>query len=604
MPKISVLPKQLAELIAAGEVVERPASVIKELTENSIDAGATAITVEIKGGGILYMRVTDNGCGIKKEEVKTAFLRHATSKIVSENDLDSISTLGFRGEALAAICAVSKVELLTRREDDELGTCYKIEGGAETFFDEAGCDVGTTFIVRDLFYNTPARMKFLHKDVYEGNVIADIVQKIALSHPEIAVKFIRDGRTVFATNGDGKLSSAIYTVLGREIASGFIPVDGGVENIKVTGYVCKPIYCRPKRNAQYFFLNGRSVKSVTAAQALEVAYKNSAMVGKFPSCVLHIEMPFDSVDVNVHPTKTQVRFSNEKPVFEAVYVAVKNAILKGDTRPQFKEQKQLKFSAFQRMTAEDYRQSVITEPVVNTPKKPEISAQKPVFKNVLNDLSYIREEKSIEPVKVTEVKEEPKETVKEKPITNDIRYVGEAFKTYIIAEMGDSIFFIDKHAAHERIIFEKLKKSEVPQSQALLLPVTVKLDAEQYNTVLENNELLTKSGFEIEDFGNLNVIVRAIPATLTGEDTAGVLVEAAEGLKNGVGVTSERLDNIYHTVACKAAIKAGYITSEKEQLYLAEQVLLNNDIMYCPHGRPVAYEIKRRDFEKQFGRIQ
>ncbi len=602
MPKISVLPKQIAELIAAGEVVERPASVIKELTENSIDAGATAITVEIKGGGILYMRVTDNGCGIKKDEVKTAFLRHATSKIVNENDLDSIATLGFRGEALAAICAVSKIELLTRREDDQLGTCYKIAGGEETFFDDAGCAVGTTFIVRDLFYNTPARMKFLHKDVYEGNVIADVVEKIALSHPEIAVKFIRDSKTVFATNGDGKLSSAVYTVLGREIASGFIEVNGGVENIKVTGFVCKPIYCRPKRNAQYFFLNGRSVKSVTAAQALEAAYKNSAMVGKFPSCVLHIEMPFDSVDVNVHPTKTQVRFSNEKPVFEAVYVAVKNAILKGDTRPQFNEQKQLKFSAFQRMTAEDYRQSVITEPVA-LPKETKIKAEEPVVKTVLNDFNYIREAKKPEPIKVPKVKETPK-LVEEKPINNDIRYVGEAFKTYIIVESGDSIFFIDKHAAHERIIFEKLKKSEEPQSQALLLPVTVRLDAEQYNAVLENSELLLKSGFEVEDFGNMNVILRAVPATLSGEDAAGVLVEAADGLKNGVGITNERLDNIYHTVACKAAIKAGYITSEKEQLYLAEQVLNNKDIMYCPHGRPVAYEIKRRDFEKQFGRIQ
>ncbi len=604
MPKISVLPKQIAELIAAGEVVERPASVIKELTENSIDAGATAITVEIKGGGILYMRVTDNGCGIKKDEVKTAFLRHATSKIVSENDLDNIATLGFRGEALAAICAVSKVELLTRREDDELGTCYKIEGGAETFYDEAGCAVGTTFIVRDLFYNTPARMKFLHKDVYEGNVIADVVEKIALSHPEIAVKLIRDGKTVFATNGDGKLSSAVYTVLGREIASGFIEVDGGVENIKVTGFVCKPIYCRPKRNAQYFFLNGRSVKSVTAAQALEVAYKNSAMVGKFPSCVLHIEMPFDSVDVNVHPTKTQVRFSNEKPVFEAVYVAVKNAILKGDTRPQFKEQKQLKFSAFQHITAEDYRQSVITETVIPQ-ETPKIQVEKPVVKNVLNDFNYIREERKAEPIKIPEVKkQETPKAVEEKPINNNIRYVGEAFKTYIIVESGDSIFFIDKHAAHERIIFEKLKNSEEAQSQSLLLPVTVRLDAEQYNAVLKNNELLTKSGFEVEDFGNMNVLVRAVPSSLTGEDAASVLVEAADGLKNGVGVTNERLDNIYHTVACKAAIKAGYVTSEKEQLYLAEQVLSNKDIMYCPHGRPVAYEIKRRDFEKQFGRIQ
>ncbi len=650
MPKINVLPKQLAELIAAGEVVEKPASVIKELTENAIDAGATKLTVEIKNGGVLYMRVTDNGCGIKKDDVKTAFLRHATSKIVNENDLNSIATLGFRGEALAAICAVSKVEMVTRTEDDIEGTRYCIEGGEEKVFEEAGCDVGTTIIVKDLFYNTPARMKFLHKDTFEGNLINDVLEKIALSHPEIAIKFIRDNKTVFTTSGDNKLFSVIYSVLGREFASGLIETNAAMSNISVNGYVCKPIYCKPKRNSQYFFLNGRTVRSATMVAALEAAYKNSAMVGKFPSCVLHIELPLESVDVNVHPSKTEVRFANEKPLFEAVYVAVKNALQKGDTRPQFTEKKQLKFSTFERMTADEFKQTVIadpetkrdikpqtatkqeplkqevfkpevkkTEPVINSNAK--VTEEKPVFKMALNDYSPQREEQKKrvsvdifvdEPVvqknrALEEIIDETQETQTKEPQTalfEELRYVGEIFKTYIIVEQENSVFFIDKHAAHERILFEKLKSSISPESQGLLLPVTVRLSAQQYNAVLDNIDALTKSGFDVEDFGNLNVIVRAVPSSLTGEDVSDVIIEVADNLANGLDTNVEKLDHIYHTVACKAAIKAGFNTPPKEQLFLAKQVLSNNDIRYCPHGRPVAFEMKKRDFEKQFGRIQ
>ncbi len=646
MPKINVLPKQLAELIAAGEVVEKPASVIKELTENAIDAGATKLTVEIKNGGVLYMRVTDNGCGIKKDDVKTAFLRHATSKIVKEDDLNSIATLGFRGEALAAICAVSKVEMVTRTEDDIEGTRYCIEGGEEKAFEEAGCPVGTTIIVKDLFYNTPARMKFLHKDTFEGNLINDVLEKIALSHPEIAIKFIRDNKTVFSTSGDNKLFSAVYSVLGREFASTLIEAETVMGNISVSGFVCKPIYCKPKRNSQYFFLNGRTVRSATMVAALEAAYKNSAMVGKFPCCVLHIELPLESVDVNVHPSKTEVRFANEKPLFEAVYVAVKNALQKGDTRPAFTEKKQLKFSSFERMTADEFKQTVIANPDTNNGVKQEIKQpakpvetvkpqfaekaaepEKTVFKMALNDYSPKKEEQKAkvnvdifvdEPanykketvleqiIDETPVKEEVKAEAKEpeQALFEELRYVGEIFKTYIVVEQENSVFFIDKHAAHERIIFEKLKATLSPESQSLLLPVTVRLSAEQYNAVLENTDALTKSGFEVDDFGNLNVIVRAIPSSLTGEDVSDIIVEVADNLASGNEASVEKLDHIYHTVACKAAIKAGFNTPAKEQLFLAKQVLSNNDIRYCPHGRPVAFEMKKRDFEKQFGRIQ
>lgn len=625
MPKINVLPKQLAELIAAGEVVEKPASVIKELAENAIDAGSTVITVEIKSGGILYMRVTDNGCGIKREDVKTAFLRHATSKIVKESDLNSIATLGFRGEALAAICAVSKVELFTRTENDDEGTRYTIEGGEEKSFEEIGCPLGTSVIVRDLFYNTPARMKFLHKDTYEGNLISDVIEKTALSHPEVSVKFIRDGRTVFTTPGDGKLMSAVYSVLGREFASGLIETETSLYNIKVSGFVCKPIHCRPKRTSQYFFLNGRTVRSSTMIAALEAAYKNSAMVGKFPSCVLHIELPVDTVDVNVHPAKTEVRFSNEKPLFEAVYTAVKNALQKGDTRPVFTERKKPDFAAFERMTSEQFKQTVIEEPLKKHTEKEynELIENIPVkqdFKMKLSDynpnkeLFEVKEKENTDSVFLqNEIKEEKNAAVSEvktelkenaKPLIEDLRYVGEVFKTYVITETKDTVFFIDKHAAHERIIFEKLKATQKPESQSLLLPVTVRLSAVRYNAVLENFDLLLQSGFEAEDFGDSNIIVRAVPSALTDDDISDTFIQVADSLASGSGANSERLDHIYHTVACKAAIKAGFNTPPEEQLFLAQQVLNNDNIRYCPHGRPVAFEMKRRDFEKQFGRIQ
>ena len=623
MPKINVLPKQVAELIAAGEVVERPSSVIKELVENSIDAGATVITVEIKNGGISYMRITDNGCGIARDDVPLAFLRHATSKIKVDNDLNSIATLGFRGEALAAVSSVSKVEILTKTADEQSGTHYVIEGSEEKDYSIAGCPDGTTIIIRDLFYNTPARMKFLKKDVSEANACAAVIDRIALSHPEISFKFIRDGKQTLSTVGDGKIKSAVYSVLGREFSNSLIDVQGEQNGVGVSGLICKPVACKPTRNNQFTFLNGRLVRSGTVIAAVEQAYKNSAMIGKFPSFVLYINVPFDTVDVNVHPAKTEVRFSDEKRIFDSVYVAVKNALSKGDTRPEVKINKPT-FNPFQRMTTEEFRQTAInTEPVKTVSKpieQPKIesathlvfkSEQKPDF---VNNFSYTEIKQPVVRPKVSvDIEKEPEPVkVEEKvavieniePETPEITIVGEAFKTYIIAQMGESLYMIDKHAAHERIIFNKLKKERKIEVQALLTPVTVMLHKEEYNAVIGNTDLLFESGFEIEDFGNNSVVVRAIPTTLIGEDVINLVSEVADSLMNTRTVETEREENLFHTVACKAAIKAGNKTSTFEMLDLAKKVLLSKDIMYCPHGRPVAYEIKKRELEKQFGRIQ
>lgn len=632
MPKINVLPKNVAELIAAGEVVERPASVIKELIENSIDAGADNITVEIQNGGITYMRITDNGCGIASEDVPLAFLRHATSKIKEGNDLNFISTLGFRGEALAAVSSVSRVEMLTCSENEEIGTHYIIEGGQETLYEEAGCPKGTTIIIRDLFYNTPARMKFLKKDVSEANACAAVVDRIALSHPEISIKLIRDGKQALNTSGDGQIKSAVYSVLGREFSNSLISCEGEYGGITVTGLICKPVTCKPTRNNQFTFLNGRLVRSGTIIAAVEQAYKNSAMIGKFPVFVLYVNVPFDTVDVNVHPAKTEVRFSDEKRVFDSVYATVKNALSKGDTRPEVKMSEPT-FNRFERMTTEEFKQTVIkTEEVKAQPErvipKPEIvkpvfevkqeatqkpgsfslhSSQKPTFADTY---SLVGENgQKTEPIYTPKVK--PKEVLiekefeaiidEEKPI---ITVIGQAFNTYIIVQMNESIYMIDKHAAHERILFNKLKAQHSVEVQALLTPVTANLQKDEYNAIINNLDLLLNAGFEIEDFGSSTVVVRAIPTTLVGEDIVSLLSEMADGLLTTKSVEVEKQENLFHTVACKAAIKAGSQTSMLEMKDLAEKVLLSRDIMYCPHGRPVAYEIKKRELEKQFGRIQ
>lgn len=622
MPEIKVLPKEISELIAAGEVVERPASVIKELVENSIDAGADNITVEIQHGGITYMRITDNGCGIEKNDVPTAFLRHATSKIKNSGDLNAIGTLGFRGEALAAVSSVARVEMFTKPRDAAFGTHYEIEGGVEKLCEEAGCPDGTTIVIRDIFFNTPARMKFLKKDVSEANAAAAVVERIALSHPEIAFKLIRDGKQSLMTPGDGKINTTVYSVLGREFAGTLMEVDGGLDGIGVKGLTCKPVSCRPTRNYQFVFLNGRLVRSGTVTAAVEQAYKNSAMVGKFPGFVLYLTVPLNTVDVNVHPAKTEVRFSDERRIFDAVYSSVKNALARGDTRPEVKLHEPV-FNPFERMTTAEYKQQPIMKPTVAEEiykNRPSLhNAYKPQEKTVLRDANYnvsktnntvYIPEKIINPPPMAEESPQPQRTVSvdimrdvedERP---PITLIGEAFLTYIIVQMGESVFMIDKHAAHERILFNRLKKEQKTETQTLLTAVIVALTGDEYNAAISNTEALEKAGFEVEDFGNSSVRVSAVPASLTREDIPSVISELAGKLSKGKAPDSERLDDMYHTVACKAAIKAGSRTSPLEMQKLAERVLYSDDVMYCPHGRPVAFEIKRRELEKQFGRIQ
>ena len=622
MPEIKVLPKEISELIAAGEVVERPASVIKELVENSIDAGADNITVEIQHGGITYMRITDNGCGIEKNDVPTAFLRHATSKIKNSGDLNAIGTLGFRGEALAAVSSVARVEMFTKPRDAAFGTHYEIEGGVEKLCEEAGCPDGTTIVIRDIFFNTPARMKFLKKDVSEANAAAAVVERIALSHPEIAFKLIRDGKQALMTPGDGKINTAVYSVLGREFAGTLMEVDGGLDGIGVKGLTCKPVSCRPTRNYQFVFLNGRLVRSGTVTAAVEQAYKNSAMVGKFPGFVLYLTVPLNTVDVNVHPAKTEVRFSDERRIFDAVYSSVKNALARGDTRPEVKLHEPV-FNPFERMTTAEYKQQPIMKPTVAEEiykDKPSLhNTYEPQEKTVLRDANYnvsktnntvYIPERIINPPPMTEEAPQPQRTVSvdimrdiedERP---PITLIGEAFLTYIIVQMGESVFMIDKHAAHERILFNRLKKEQKTETQTLLTAVIVALTGDEYNAAISNTEALEKAGFEVEDFGNSSVRVSAVPASLTREDIPSVISELAGKLSKGKAPDSERLDDMYHTVACKAAIKAGSRTSPLEMQKLAERVLYSDDVMYCPHGRPVAFEIKRRELEKQFGRIQ
>lgn len=643
MADIRVLPKQMAELIAAGEVVERPASVIKELCENSIDAGATKITVEIQNGGVTYMRVTDNGSGIRHEQVPTAFLRHATSKIRNEKDLFNIGTLGFRGEALASIASVAKVELLTKTADEDFGTRYVIEGGEQTEYEEAGCPEGTTIIVRDIFYNIPARMKFMKKDVTEAMYITAAIDNLALCNPSVAIKLIKNGKIVLSTNGDGKLISAIYSVLGREYASGLLSVDTETNGIRVSGMISKPVNCRSSRSGQYFSLNNRTIRSGAAVKALENAYKNAIMVGKFPTCVLNIELPFDRVDVNVHPAKTEVRFHDENAVYNAVYCAVKNALMSGDKRPELELKKtavpQKKFSPktpepFSSVSAEEYKRIVgkaPTEAQLGYLDALRETArlkgnQTSIYSDVIKASDYVpappsEEDETVVVTSDTKVfdykeimKEEPKpaeiielRTVEEPKIASDIeiefKYIGEAYKTYIIVEFKGSIYFIDKHAAHERILFEKLKKERTVQPQYLLTPISVTLSRAEHRAVLDNLDLLLKAGFEIEEFGTASVLVRAVPTELVNGDIMFTVCEVADSLLNSGKVENEKLEDLYHTVACRAAIKGGNNQSPLELEMLAKRVLSDSDIMYCPHGRPVAFELKRSELERQFGRI-
>ncbi|MBE6803823.1 MAG: DNA mismatch repair endonuclease MutL [Ruminococcaceae bacterium] len=612
MAKINKLPKHMADLIAAGEVVERPASVVKELMENAVDAGATSITVEIQHGGISYIRVTDDGCGIDREDVKTAFVSHATSKIKTAEDLNTILTLGFRGEALPSIAAVSKVNMITKTATEEMGTSLTIEGGIITDFSDAGCAVGTTMIVRELFYNTPARMKFLKKDVSEGNFVASAVEKLALSHPEISIRFIRDGKQVFTTNGDGNLQNVCFSAFGKDFSNGLLNVNGTVGNVSVNGLVTPPFNCRGSRGMQYFFVNGRSVKNTTIMAAFENAYKNSVMVGKFPGGVLFITLPPTLVDVNVHPSKIEVRFSDEKAIFDAVYHAVKSALSENTSLKQanLPEKKPIFNEVFAK-PQQEFKQTTVQENITYTEKVLKPLSVFDVVEDVKTD--YVAEDDDplkIEfPVSIPETKVETQPIIKTETATpteeNIIRLIGEAYKTYIFIELNGKLCVIDKHAAHERILFNKLKsQSQNSGSQMLLAPVTVTLGKEEYIAVTENIETIAKSGFEVQDFGNGTVIVRSCPMDLDNCEIAPLISEIAEYLtKNRSDITNEHLDWIYHNVACRSAIKAGDDNSETELLALAKQVVSDNDVRFCPHGRPVMIEISKYELEKQFGRV-
>ena len=634
MAKIQVLDRHTAELIAAGEVVERPSSVVKELMENAIDAGATSLTVEIENGGVRTIRVTDNGCGIAHDEVTTAFLRHATSKVRSEEDLERIGTLGFRGEALASISAVARVELITRTAEELAGTRCVIEGGGEPDVSEIGCPVGTTIFVRDLFYNVPARMKFLKKDVSEANAVAAVVDCLALSHPEISVRFVRDGKETLLTPGDDNAHSCIYSVFGREFANGLIPVEYSLGGVRVYGYISKPVNARSNRTMQHFFVNGRYVKTRTAAAALERAFQGNIMIGKFPSCVLHVDMAAELVDANVHPAKIEVRFVNERPVFDAVYHGVKSALAEGDTP------KQAAFSAVKlQEIAPQAEQVHFTVPVekptpavVETapavsgfkkrPLNPEVISEETTKPMPLRDRTtplygkpditvdmpvpkVIKMEEPAPPIAVPPASpleqktETPVPVVEEEPIT----YLGEVYRTYLLVQKGESIFFIDKHAAHERILYNKLRQTTQKDAQLLLTPVSVPLSHKEYEAILPHLSLLSDAGFDVEEFDG-TVLVRSVPMMLTGEDIPALIEEIADGFLSGKQeIELDKLSWIYHSVACRAAVKAGDRQSPKELESLVRRVLNDDEVRYCPHGRPVCFELTRKELEKQFGRI-
>lgn len=636
MARINVLPKEIYQLIAAGEVVERPSSVVKEMIENSLDAGAKNITLEIKNGGSTYIRITDDGCGIERDDVRKVFISHATSKISKKDDLNSIATLGFRGEAMASISAVSKVELLTKAENEEIGTRYEIAGGEELEFDDAGCPNGTTIVVRDIFFNTPARMKFLKKDVTEGNQVAGIVDRMAISHPEISFRFIRDGKQALITSGNGDLKSTVYSVLGKEMSDSLMSVDYSFNDMRITGFVSKPTASRKSRAGQYFYINNRIVKSKTAMAALEQAYKNTIMVGRFPACVLNIELNPAQVDVNVHPAKTEVRFANEKPIFDLVYYAVKTAIENDRTvkEVEFKENPiyrqesknvyqnndnksfQAKFDFFKKKDEPPSQQVIKTKPRENFWQ---VEAPKPEYKIARDEKPKPRVDINIEyeePEEISTAKSEdaPKERDIEKVVITDekdnenfipnFKLIGEAFKTYLIVEIENELYFIDKHAAHERMNFERFKAQATVETQMLLAPVVVNLTKDEFIAISENVELIKKCGFELEEFGESQIIVRAIPSLVDGDSVKDLMLEIAQKLlEHKTDILPDKIDWIYHSASCRGAVKAGDYTSRQEQEMFVKKLLSMPNIRFCPHGRPVFIKMSKYDIEKQFGRV-
>ena len=647
MPKILQLSSHVANLIAAGEVVERPASAVKELLENAVDAGASKVTIEIRDGGMTFLRVTDNGCGMSAEDARTAFLRHATSKLRTEEDLAAIGTMGFRGEALAAIASVSRIDLMTKTPGSLSGVKLHLDAGVITEEAEAGCPDGTTILVRDLFYNTPARMKFMKSDTVEGSRVAAAVQMQALAHPEVAFQFLRDGKQVLATPGTGKLQDAMYCVYGRDCAR-MVAVESRWESYTLSGFVTLPTDARPSRNLQTFFVNDRPVKSKLLIAALEEAYRNQLMVGRFPGCVLHLNLPANAVDVNVHPAKTEVKFLSEKAVFDCVHYGVLGALNKKPDRPavQFKPQPapvppekptpspeakpaEKKEAFFRTMTAQEYK--TFSAAMADAPKpKPEAAAaaakkipaggNMPLREFVM--LPQVRQAARPEPApSLPPLPETPKPSAPEMPVkapepemeqtalempkADTWRMVGELYRTYILVEEGDNAFLIDKHAAHERILFEKLKANQESISgQTLLQPVPVRLSPAAAGELLGNTALLEELGFEIEEFGENTVLARQIPMDLSEGAAAEALETLADDLLNGRRESRDTVrDTLLHTVACKAAIKAGWVSDEKELLAIAKAVMEREDLKYCPHGRPICVSLSQKMLEKQFKRI-
>ena len=712
MAVIHVLDKHTAELIAAGEVVERPASVVKELLENSIDAGATQVTVSIESGGVKLIEISDNGTGIEAEYISTAFIRHATSKIETPDDLTNIHTLGFRGEALASIASVARVELTTRTEVDEFATVYRIEGGEEVSREPGARAVGTTIRVKDLFYNTPARMKFLKKDSSEGTFVSDTVTHVALSHPEVSVKFIREGKLQYVTPGDGQLRGAAYAVLGREFSRDLIELKNQEGVYRITGLVTPPKSCRASRSMQHFYINGRYVRNRTMMAGMEMAFKGTTMQGKFPGGILLLEMPADLVDVNVHPAKIEARFARENDVFDVVYHAVKlalaqpgtgerlftfeadkeeekaenskkdadiikndvknnnftglSAIIRGQAdpgvlpqqhwepaKPAAAPQQPAPSAAMQIPTApsvprwkgsaqnEDMLDPFVTlhSPKLETTKAPEpfraaasetqLDVEPEFGETKLHSpqdhmaaWNPAQEAPKEEPESAPCAETEPdapeaaeQETVLAEPEqmnfdpTADqpepLRYVGEVFRTYILAERGDELCLIDKHAAHERQLYEKLAANygNVP-SQMLLEPAAIDLAAEEKQALLDNIPLLENAGLEIADFGGNTVVLRAVPADVEPQNAESLLVEIANKLlKGGHDALNEHTEWVLHSISCRAAIKAGDKSSPQELLALAEKILSGEVPPFCPHGRPCVLKLTRKELEKQFGRI-
>ena len=661
MPHIEQLAPHVADLIAAGEVVERPASVVKELVENAIDAGSSAVVVEIRRGGMGMIRVTDNGCGIAPGELPTAFLRHATSKMRTADDLGKIGTLGFRGEALAAISAVSRVDILTRRKGADCGASLHLEGGVPGQVEEAGAPEGTAITVRDLFYNTPARLKFMRKDSAETAAVAGLMQHLALSHPDVSFKFIKDGAESLHTPGDGKLESAVYAALGRDFARGLVSVEGRGGDIAVSGFVTAPLMGRGSRSMQVFFVNGRFIKSQLLTAALEEGYRNQIMKGKFPGCVLSVTLPVTAVDVNVHPAKTQVKFAREREVFDAVYHTVLDC-LDARTAPAVSRSVQQAVNPrqdfFQSMDAKTYREQGAknTEKAAEKPPVRPAAPARPAWDTEWKSsarvadsqpqrpLSFrplekpagaafgkppasVAERREAAPVREAPVEKEapakpeapkrpfvpaipaeqqkldlPGQTTIEPPKEALWRIAGEVLHTYIICESADGcVWLIDKHAAHERVNFDRLKAAkEPPMRQTLLQPIAAELSREDGALLLENLDLLEQFGFACEDFGDGAILVREVPADIDAGDAVSTLEEFAENLRSGKSLEEKR-ENLLHTMACKAAIKGGWTSDISELKVLVEKVQ-SGEVRYCPHGRPVAVKLTKYELEKMFKR--